>query len=247
MANRYYLYGIFPGPGPQNLEVVGLDKQPVTSTNLQNFTFLYSEAQQERYLASRKNLLGHEKVLEAAMQAGYRTLLPLQFGLTIEAWQQIEAELIAPHAESLQHLFNRLEGNREVSVKVLWDQPAELEMLMAENDQLRQQRDSLTGKQLAMEQVVSIGQAIEEGISQRQAEIVAAFQAALNPLAKEVIENEPMMSSMIYNAAYLIPWEAEADFSAAIDALDSQFEGRLRIRYNNFTAPFNFAQLEQLN
>jgi hypothetical protein len=51
---------------------------------------------------------------------------------------------------------------------------------------------------------------------------------------------------MIYNAAYLIPWDQETDFAAAIEALDGEFEDRLRIRYNNFTAPYNFAQLDQL-
>lgn len=245
MPNRYYLYGIFPAPGPQDLDTIGLDKQPVAASTLGDFTFLYSEAQQERYLASRKNLLGHERVLEAAMKAGYRTLLPLQFGLIIEAWPQIEQDLLTPQSDNLKQLFGKLDGKREVSVKVLWDQGAELEMLMAENDQLRQQRDAMEGKQLKMDEVVSIGQAIEAALKQRREAIVGAFQTALNPLAKEIVENDPMMDSMIYNAAFLIPWEDEAEFGEAIAALDAQFEDRLRIRYNDFTAPYNFAQLEQ--
>ena len=56
-----------------------------------------------------------------------------------------------------------------------------------------------------------------------------------------------MTDAMIYNAAYLIPWNGEADFSQAIEKLDHEFEGRLRIRYNNFTAPYNFAQLSQID
>jgi Gas vesicle synthesis protein GvpL/GvpF len=62
-------------------------------------------------------------------------------------------------------------------------------------------------------------------------------------LAIERIENDLLTDSMIYNAAYLIPWDAEPRFSEQVEALDQQFENRLRIRYNNFTAPFNFAQL----
>jgi hypothetical protein len=65
------------------------------------FTFLYSEAQQTRYLASRRNLLGHKKVLEQAMHAGHRTLLPLQFGLIIEDWGTVTEQLTAPHSETL--------------------------------------------------------------------------------------------------------------------------------------------------
>lgn len=247
MVSRYYLYGIFPVPGPDQLAVEGLDKQPIFVHGLDDFVFLYSEAQQARYLASRKNLLGHERVLEAAMKQGYRTLLPLQFGLIIEDWDQVYKQLIEPQADQLKQLFAKLEGRREVSVKLLWDQANELELLMAENDHLRQKRDRLEGKQLSMDEVVAIGQAIEAAMDQRKTNILEAFRAGLNPLAVEVIENDPMMDTMIYNAAYLIPWDEEPGFSQTLEAIDARFSDRLRIRYNNFTAPYNFAQLEPLD
>jgi hypothetical protein len=74
--------------------------------------------------------------------------------------------------------------------------------------------------------------------------VIAAFQKGLNPLAEEVIESDPMTEEMIYNAAYLIPWDREPEFSHAVEAIDKTFGDRLRIRYNNFTAPYTFAQLE---
>jgi hypothetical protein len=243
----YYLYGIFPAPGPEDLTITGLDKQEVRSHLLDQFTFLYSEARQNRYLASRKNLLGHEKVLETAMQQGHHTLLPLQFGLTVEDWDQVQADLVDPHAEGLTQLFQRLDGRREVSVKVLWDATNELEMLMQENDELRTQRDQLEGKQLSMDQVIRIGQHIEGALEERKDGIIQQFRDALQPLSDDVLENDPMTDSMIFNAAYLISWNSEADFSQAIEALDQEFEDRLRIRYNNFTAPYNFAQLSHLD
>jgi len=247
MPQLLYLYGIFPAPGPGALDVQGLDNQSVATHVVGDFAFLYSEAQQERYLASRKNLLGHERVLEAAMKAGDRTLLPLQFGLVTETWEHVIKELITPHGDGLKRLFNKLDGRREVSVKVLWQPDEELNQLMAEDDELRQERDRLEGKQLSMDEVVRIGQAIEAAGEDRRDIIVDAFREALNPVAVEVIENDPMTNAMIYNAAYLIPWDTEAEFGQAIEALDGQFEDRLRIRYNNFTAPFNFAQLDQLD
>jgi len=243
----YYLYGIFPAPGPEDLSITGLDKQEVRSHHLDQFTFLYSEACQTRYLASRKNLLGHEKVLENAMQHGHHTLLPLQFGLTVEDWDRVKADLVEPHAEGLTQLFHRLDGRREVSVKVLWEATTELEMLMQENADLRAQRDQLEGRQLSMDEVIRIGQIIEAALEERKQGVVQQFRDALQPLADDIIENDPMTDAMIFNAAYLIPWNGEADFSQAIETLDHDFEGRLRIRYNNFTAPYNFAQLSHLD
>ena len=247
MPQLLYLYGIFPAPGPGDLDVLGLDNQPIATHRVEEFAFLYSEAQQERYLASRKNLLGHERVLEAAMKAGDRTLLPLQFGLVIETWERVIQDLILLHGKGLKRLFEKLNGSREVSVKVLWQPDDELNQLMAENKSLRQERDRLEGKQLSMEQIVSIGQSIEKAVDARKETVIDAFRDTLNPLAFEILENDPMTDAMIYNAAYLIPWDIEAEFGHAIERLDSQFNDRLRIRYNNFTAPFNFAQLNQLD
>ncbi|MEL6224518.1 MAG: GvpL/GvpF family gas vesicle protein [Cyanobacteria bacterium J06627_8] len=240
-----YLYGILPGDHALTVDCIGLDKQPVQLHHLDQFVFLYSIAQQERYLASRKNLLGHERVLEHVMSVGGRNVLPLQFGLVIESWDTVYAQLIETHRNSLIDLFEKLENRREVSIKVMWDTGAELEMLMNEDDALRHERDRLEGKTLSMEEVVAIGQAIEQAMNDRKHSIIEAFQSVLDVDVVDVIENDPMTSEMIYNAAYLIDWDGESAFSEKVDALDKQFNGRLHIRYNNFTAPFNFAQIER--
>jgi len=247
MSYGLYLYGIFPAPGPQDCHLEGLDKQPVSTQVVDGFAFLCSEAQQERYLASRRNLLGHEKVLEQAMQAGYHTLLPLQFGLIIEDWETVTNQLTGPHRPRLEKLFSKLEGQREVGVKVFWQQDVELQALLNENASLQAKRNSLEGKNLSMDEVVLIGQAIERTIEDRKQGIIEAFRSVLHPLATEVVENDTLTESMIYNAAYLIPWEAEPSFNAQVEALDQHFDQRLKIRYNNLTAPYNFAQLDQFD
>lgn len=244
MSYGFYLYGIFPTPGPRNLELQGLDKQVVESQQIDGFVFLYSQALQQRYLASRRNLLDHEKVLEAAMHAGHRTLLPLQFGLIVEDWETVTQNLTEPYGDRLQQLFAKLEGKREVGVKVLWDTNEELQRLLNENPQLQEKRDRLEGKPLSMDEVIAIGQTLEQSMQNRQLSIVNAFQSSLNPLSLEIVENDLLTDSMIYNSAYLIPWESETLFAEKIEELDQKFTDRLRIRYNNFTAPYNFAKLD---
>ncbi|MBD0302963.1 MAG: GvpL/GvpF family gas vesicle protein [Tolypothrix sp. T3-bin4] len=243
MSYGFYIYGILTLPAPQNLNLQGIDRQPVQIKILDGFAVIYSEAQQERYLASRRNLLSHEKVLEDIMEAGDRNLLPMQFGLLISSWETVSEQLIRPHQEELTQLLAKLSGCREVSVKVFWDTEAEIQGLLAEHPNLKTERDKLAGQPLSMEQVIQIGQAIEQGMSDRKQGIINLFQGTLNSIAVDMVENPPQMETMIYNAAYLIPWEAESQFSEQVEALDRQFEERLRIRYNNFTAPFNFARL----
>jgi hypothetical protein len=217
----------------------------VQTAALDGFVFLYSEAQQERYLTSRKHLLGHERVLEQAMERGFRTLLPLQFGLIISDWETVRSQLILPRGDMLQHLFAQLDGQREVSVKVFWQSDRELETLLQENELLRAERDRLEGKTLSMDEVVRIGQSIERAIEQRKQSIIQAFQGTLSPLAAASVDNDLLTDTMIYNTAYLIPWDTEPDFGQQVEQLDKHFDERLKIRYNNFTAPYNFANIDE--
>ncbi len=246
MTQSVYLYGILPAPGPTDLELEGLDRKPVQTQSLDGFRILYSEASQPKYLASRRNLLSHERVLEAVMHQGYRTVLPLQFGLVVDDWSGVSEQLTVPYGQALTRLFERIDGQREVSLKLFWDEAAELKALMAERPDLQSQRDALVGTPLSMEAVIAIGQLIEAGMTERRQAIVEIFTNALSDLVHETVENDPLTPDMIYNAAYLIAWESESTFGERVEVLDSRFEDRLRIRYNNFTAPFNFAQLTGL-
>ena len=76
MTHGLYLYGILPeqlNGDRTTLDILqGLDQQPIETKEFAGLTLLYSAAKQSKYLASRRNLLGHERVLETAMTAGYR-------------------------------------------------------------------------------------------------------------------------------------------------------------------------------
>ena len=243
MAEGLYLYGIFPPSGPKSIEAKGLDKQPIYSHTVEGFTFLYSEAQQSRYLASRRNLITHTKVLEEAMEKGHRTLLPLQFGLIVPDWETVVQDLLSHQGETLQNLFKKLDGKREVSLKIYWETDVELNALLDENPSLKARRDNLEGKNLSMDEVIGIGQALEQAMEARKQEVIAQFEEALFPFAFEVRQNDILTETMIYNTAFLISWESEPEFGEKVEAIDAQFAPRLKIRYNNFTPPYNFVEL----
>jgi Gas vesicle synthesis protein GvpL/GvpF len=249
MTHGLYLYGILADNQTQSDEIrslpedlQGLDKQPIQTKSFEDFTLLYSEAKQAKYMASRRNLLGHENVLEKAMESGYRNLLPLRFGLMVESWNQVEEELFVPYQEKMRSLLTKLEGTREVSVKIFWEPEAELQQMMVENEDLQAARDRQQGQAMGMDAVIKFGQAVERAMVQRRDAVINAFQDALSPLAIEQVENDALNESMIYNTAFLIDWDQEAAFSQTVDAVDATFGDRLKIRYNNFTAPYNFAQ-----
>jgi len=232
----------------KDLELKGMNDQPVQFHKLPPFAIAYSEAQQERYLASRANLITHETVLESLMKAidpHQAVPLPLQFGLVVEEWEEVQRDLLIPYEAKLKQLVHNLIGKREVSVKLFWNQTEELNLAVAENAGLRQRSEALTGKVLSMDEAIAIGQELESAIGDRQQAIIEAFLSKLQPLSSEYAEGELLTESMIYNGSFLIAWDREEEFAAGVEALNLQFENRLRIRYNDFTAPYNFVNIDR--
>jgi hypothetical protein len=162
----------------------------------------------------------------------------------VKDWETIMSQLINPHKDQLNQLFQKLAGKREVSIKIFWDAKAELQTMMESHQDLKQQRDNMEGKKLSMEEVIQIGQLIEVNLLARKQAVIEVFSQELNPFAQEIVVSDPMTEEMIYNAAFLIPWESESEFSERVEVIDQKFGDRLRIRYNNFTAPYTFAQLD---
>ena len=246
-----YLYAILQAENLdliKNLDLKGMNAQPVQFHSLPPFAIAYSESQQDRYLASRANLLTHETVLESLMKAidPYLAVpLPLQFGLVADAWEEVQTDLLIPYEDQLKQLIQNLIGKREVSVKLFWNQTEELNLAVAENQGLHQRREALVGKVLSMDEAIEIGQELEAAIEERQQTIIDAFVNTLQPLSHEYVEGELLTESMIYNGSFLIDWQKEPEFAAAVENLDKQFENRLRIRYNDFTAPYNFVAVDR--
>jgi Gas vesicle synthesis protein GvpL/GvpF len=228
------------------LEIQAMDGQPMQFWLISPFAIAYSAAKQEHYLASRANLLTHETAIESLMRAleSERVVpLPLQFGLVISDWEEVKRDLIDSYSQTLIALLANLHGKREVGIKLFWNQVTELNLLMEENIPLKQKRESLLGKTLTMDEAIDIGQELEACLEARQQEIITSFLALLRPLCHEYVEGELLTENMLYNASFLIDWDIEEKFAAAVEQLDGEFDQRLRIRYNNFTAPFNFANL----
>jgi hypothetical protein len=245
-----YLYAIFNADDlglVKELTFLGMNKQPVHCHALPPFAIAYSESQQDRYLASRANLLAHETVLESLMKvlAGNQAVpLPLQFGLVIDDWGQVQTELIEGHQSELLGLLDDLKGKREVGIKLFWDQVLELKLTLNEDANLAQKRESLLGKTLSMDEAIEIGQELEAALENRQRAIVEKFLDVLQPLCHKYVEGDLLTENMLYNASFLIDDAKEPQFARLVESLDSQFENRLRIRYNNFTAPYNFVKLD---
>ena len=245
-----YLYAILPdysAPYAEQIVVKGMASAEVLLYPLAKYLIAYSPTTEERYLASRANLLTHETVLETLMRAipvQTAVPLPLRFGLVVEDWDTVDQQLITPHASTLDKLLAKLVGKREVGVKIFWQTVAELNFILEQDEALKRKREALAGKILTMDEAIAIGQELENALEQRQQLIINTFLEQLQPLCHEYVEGELLTDNMLFNAAFLIDWDKEPEFAQKVQALDEFFAKRYRIRYNDFTAPYNFVSLE---
>lgn len=243
----YYLYAILPHPLPRPLSPIpGMLDAPVQVHPCPPLAIAYSDTTQDRFLASRSHLLTHERVLETLMEQIPNAIavpLPLQFGLVVTSWEQVHQDLIGPQQSQLQALLHKLVGKREVGIKLFWDQTAELNRLLDHNPDLQQRRDALKGRPLTMDEAIDLGQNLEALLTGHQRFISQNFLDTLTPLSHEYAPGELLTENMILNAAFLIDNSREPEFAEAVERLDEQFERRIRIRYNNCTAPYNFVAL----
>jgi len=245
-----YLYAILPdfsAPYAEKVIVKGMADAEVLLYPLAKYLIAYSQTSEERYLASRANLLTHETVLETLMRAipvHTAVPLPLRFGLVVEDWQTVDQQLIAPHASTLDKLLAKLVGKREVGIKIFWQTVEELNFILEQDEALKRKREALSGKILTMDEAIAIGRELENALEQRQQLIINTFLRELVPLCHEYVEGELLTDNMLFNAAFLIDWDKEPEFAHKVQALDEFFAKRYRIRYNDFTAPYNFVSLE---
>jgi hypothetical protein len=245
-----YLYAIIKEQDRSfldNLGLEGMNGQAVHCHSLSPYAIIYSETAEDRYLASRANLLTHERVIEQVMHrlpVRQAVPLPLQFGLVVEDWDKVHNELITPYGDSLLKLLEELIGKREVGVKIFWQAVDELNWLVQHDEYLKAQRSSLSGKILSMDEAIAIGQALESALEERQKLIVHTFLGELMPLCHRYVEGELLTENMVYNGAFLIDDDREPEFAETVEKLDQHFQKRYRIRYNNFTAPYNFVSLD---
>ncbi len=245
-----YLYAILPqcsSSFAEQVHVTGMGDAPVQLYSLGKYLITYSQTSEERYLASRANLLTHEKVIETFMRSvpvQTAVPLPLQFGLVVDDWDTVDQQLITPHASTLDKLLAKLVGKREVGIKIFWQTVAELNFILEQDEALKRKREALSGKILTMDEAIAIGRELENALEQRQQLIINTFLEELVPLCHEYVEGELLTDNMLFNAAFLIDWDKEPEFAHKVQALDEFFAKRYRIRYNDFTAPYNFVSLE---
>jgi len=238
-----YLYCIVRPGTTDGLDLRGIDDQPISVVADADLAVLVSPSAVKRYRLSRQYTLGHELIIERAMTRG--TVLPIKFGTVAETEDAIREKVLQARSDDLRRLMIAMDGKVELGLKVLWDQERIYADIVARDAKIRGLRDQLAGRPAseAHYERVRLGELVEEALTDRRLEDADAIMARLEPLSNDTRRNDIYGEMMILNAAFLVETAREAEFDAAVQALDAEMNNLMTFKYIGPLPPFNFVDL----
>lgn len=238
-----YLYCIVHPGTTDDLDLRGIDDQPISVVAEDGLGVLVSPSAVKRYRLSRQYTLGHELVIERAMTRG--TVLPIKFGTVAESEDAIREMVLQARSDDLHRLMTAMEGKVELGLKVIWNQERIYTDIVARRADIRRLRDQLADRppNESHYERVRLGEMVEEALTDRRLEDADAIMARLEPLATDTRRNDIYGEMMILNAAFLVETAREAEFDAEIQALDAEMNNLMTFKYIGPLPPFNFVDL----
>ena len=244
-----YVYGVVPlapysAGAHLQAEGIGDRGDRVRLVEYEDLAALVSDSPRQRYELRREYLLGHERVLEEAMQ--HSDLLPVAFSTVAGRDEDVREQLLKRRCDELHDYLKYVRGRVQLSLKVLWNQERLFAEVVNENEQVRALQYSIAGKSedAAYYERIELGELTEAAINFKHEVERDALMDALEPLAVESRVNQNFMEMMILNAAFLVERAREAEFDECVQALGERHAGRLIFQYVGPLPPYEFVEVK---
>lgn len=243
-----YIYCIIRCPDNLTFDAaaIGEEGDPVYTVRHDGIAAVVSDTAAKQYESTRKNMLAHEKVLEAVMKQF--ALLPVRFGTVADsasAAQDIQT-LLTGRADEFRRLLGDMEGKVELGLKAFWrDDKAVFEEVVAEDMSIRRLRDSLTGKPPAATHFdrMRLGEMVKVALERKRAREAGTILLPLRRVAHSLRENAVLLDRMITNAAFLVHRERVSEFDQAVNVMAQQLGDRIAVKYVGPVPPYNFVNI----
>lgn len=241
-----YIYGIIRHAGPVEFGPIGIGKRAdmVYGINYNDISAIVSNSPIIQYEARRVNMTTHAKVLEEIMRRF--TVLPVRFS-TISEYNDDAGVLriLEKDYDKFSELLSKMEGKKELGLKVLAQESAIYENIIEKYDEIR----SLRGKLINLPadkthyQRMKIGEMVADALKKETEAYKNSILSVLNPLTEDVKVNDNYGEMMILNAAFLIKNTSEPAFDEAVSDLDEKFGHLMTFKYVGTLPPYNFVNL----
>jgi hypothetical protein len=221
----------------------GIDGKRLRVVSSKGIGALTSDVPAGELEAGRDELMAHSRVLEQAVERG--VVLPMRFGVVMPDDSTIRSELLDPYRDDLEAQLNEMSGKLELNVKAIYDEPSILREVVAENPQIAQLREAVSGKpeDAAYYERIELGELVSQALTEKQSADEQQIVAGLSRHAIAVEVGAALHERMAVNGSFLVA-EKELDaFNRALDEIAEQQGGRLRFKCIGPLPPHSFVEL----
>ena len=239
-----YLYGVVRDGDPLVLDVPPISGGPVYTLSHRGLAAVLSDDPLPGYEVTRKNVRGHQAVIDNVMRT--TEILPTRLGTVLPSPQWVVANFLEERWTELRRLLDRVAGRVELGLKASWmDLQFVFTEVVAGDRDLRALRDRLTRHPAAAtyEGRLELGERAAKALTAKRQQEADDLAGALEPNAVDIRRNDPISELMVLNAAFLVDRPRIESFEAAVQDLDRVHAGRLGFVLAGPLPPYNFVGL----
>lgn len=223
----------------------GLDDRPVTLVHDGGAcAALVSDLPGGRALGERDDLIAHQRVLNALVDAG-TVVLPFRFGAAMADRAAVRKELLAAGTERLERLLDDLDGKVELRLKATYVQETVLREIMDAEPEIAELSRRLREVPPDIADAVyydrvRLGELIAQAMGRRRERDGQALLDGAAPAAEAYTSTPPVREEDVLDASFLVHTDRRAEFERTVDDLGAAHHDRVRIRLIGPLAPYDF-------
>jgi Gas vesicle synthesis protein GvpL/GvpF len=244
-GSAVYLYGVIRDGVPLVLDVPPVSgASAVYTLPHRGLAAVLSADPLPSYELTRKNVRGHQAVVDSVMRA--TEILPTRLGTVLPSSEWVVENFLEQRWAELLRLLDRVAGRVELGLKASWtDLQFVFNEAVADDRDLRALRDRLARHPAAVthDARLQLGERAARTLTAKRKQEADDLVGVLKPYVIDISRNDPISELMVLNAAFLVDRPRIESFEAAVQDLDRVHAGRLAFLLVGPLPPYNFVSL----
>lgn len=244
-----YIYGVTHSGASLPGDVPGLDDKPVTLVEDGGVcAAIVSDLPQGRALGERADLVAHQRVLNALVDAG-TVVLPFRFGAALADREAVEKELLAGNSDRFGQILEQLDGMVELRVKATYVQDAVLREIMAGDAEIAELSQRLRevppdAADAVYYDRIRLGELIAQTMERMRESDGRTLLDGAAPAAEATVTKTPAREEDVLDASFLVHADRRAEFEQAVEKLAGDHAERIKVRLIGPLPPYDFVPEE---
>ena len=195
--------------------------------------------------ATRDSVLGHGRVLEAALEGS--PVVPLRYGLVLTDEDAVRSEILEARHDELAQLLERFDGRVQMTLKVYYREDAVVAAILAEEPELARLRDAVRGQpeEASYKERVRLGELLNKAIEKRRTNDGKEILEGLRPLAEAVGLEGPEDELMVAHVAFLLKRDQLGEFDATLEGIAEERAELMRFRLIGPMPAYHFIEFQE--